>query len=205
MAGLYGILGLDRDASSEDVKKAYQKLARKWHPDKNVGYESDAVIRFSEVSGAYDVLYDQSRREQYDAFCVSGIHRVSTYDFPNPHNGFSLQLNYAEGRLNDMCRLNDLCRSEHCCVINNGRVDEPASFLYPQFSSNGFSIADPALLEPDSLQKMEPELLYDCVESRLPPVKRPEKVNAKRKSSPEDVIVAKKPKIDSGILSEMEM
>jgi molecular chaperone DnaJ len=61
----YKTLGVDEGASSKEVTKAYRKLARELHPDKNPGDEA-AEDRFKEVSAAYDVLGDDDRREEYD-------------------------------------------------------------------------------------------------------------------------------------------
>ncbi len=60
----YKTLGVDRDISQVDLKKAYRKLARKYHPD--VSKETDAEERFKEVNEAYEVLGDEKKREQYD-------------------------------------------------------------------------------------------------------------------------------------------
>lgn len=61
----YKVLGVPKTASQEEIKKAYRKLARKYHPDANKG-DSDAENRFKEVSEAYDVLSDEKRRKEYD-------------------------------------------------------------------------------------------------------------------------------------------
>lgn len=61
----YQALGVARDASAEDIKKAYRRLARKYHPD--VSKEADAAARMSEVNEAYAVLSDAERRAAYDA------------------------------------------------------------------------------------------------------------------------------------------
>ena len=61
----YAALGVPRDASQMDIKKAYRKLARELHPDKNPG-NTEAESRFKEVSEAYDVLSDERRRREYD-------------------------------------------------------------------------------------------------------------------------------------------
>jgi molecular chaperone DnaJ len=61
----YAALGVPKDASAADIKKAYRKLARELHPDKNPG-DAKAEARFKEVSEAYDVLSDESRRREYD-------------------------------------------------------------------------------------------------------------------------------------------
>ncbi|WP_131745052.1 DnaJ C-terminal domain-containing protein [Frankia sp. Cppng1_Ct_nod] len=61
----YAALGVPKDASATDIKKAYRRLALELHPDKNPG-DPRAEARFKEVSEAYDVLSDQSRRREYD-------------------------------------------------------------------------------------------------------------------------------------------
>lgn len=62
---LYEVLSVARDASAEDIKKSYRKLARKYHPDQNPD-DPKAEDRFKEVSHAYDVLSDPEKRKQYD-------------------------------------------------------------------------------------------------------------------------------------------
>jgi molecular chaperone DnaJ len=62
---LYKILGVDKKASQDDVKKAYRKLARKYHPDRNPD-DARAEERFKDVQAAYDVLGDPEKRKQYD-------------------------------------------------------------------------------------------------------------------------------------------
>ena len=61
----YQVLGVADDATSKDITKAYRKLAREFHPDKNPG-DSAAEERFKEVSAAYDVLGDDTKRAEYD-------------------------------------------------------------------------------------------------------------------------------------------
>ncbi|MAG08341.1 molecular chaperone DnaJ [Candidatus Woesearchaeota archaeon] len=62
----YKILGIDKDASKEDIKKAYKKLAKKFHPD--INKEPDAADKFKEVNEAASVLGDSQKKEQYDRF-----------------------------------------------------------------------------------------------------------------------------------------
>jgi curved DNA-binding protein len=69
---LYAILGVARSASEDEVKKAYRKLARKFHPDVNPN-DPKAEDRFKEVAFAYDVLSDKEKRTRYDEFGVQGL------------------------------------------------------------------------------------------------------------------------------------
>jgi molecular chaperone DnaJ len=69
---LYAVLGVKRDASADDIKKAYRKLARKHHPDVNPG-NKQAEERFKEISFANDVLSDPEKRKIYDEFGFEGL------------------------------------------------------------------------------------------------------------------------------------
>jgi molecular chaperone DnaJ len=62
----YKALGVDKKATPDEIKKAYRKLARKYHPDRNPG-DKDAEARFKEISQAHDVLGDPEKRKQYDS------------------------------------------------------------------------------------------------------------------------------------------
>ncbi|XP_032313910.1 dnaJ homolog subfamily B member 8 [Camelus ferus] len=66
MANHYEVLGVQAGASPEDIRKAYRRLALRWHPDKNPGNKEEAERRFKQVSEAYEVLSDGRRRSAYD-------------------------------------------------------------------------------------------------------------------------------------------
>jgi molecular chaperone DnaJ len=68
----YKILGVDRVASHDDIRKAYHKLARKYHPDINPG-NKDAENKFKDLSLAYEILSDEKKRKLYDEFGESGL------------------------------------------------------------------------------------------------------------------------------------
>lgn len=79
----YTLLGISKTASKDEIKKAYRKLAVKWHPDKNKG-DSDAEEKFKQISEAYDVLSDENKRSQYDQFG----HDAFTQSNTAGNNGF---------------------------------------------------------------------------------------------------------------------
>ena len=81
----YELLGVKRSSSAGDIKKAYRKLALKYHPDKNPG-DRDAEEKFKEISHAYEILSDPNKRSQYDQFGESFFTRggAGTWSFHDP-------------------------------------------------------------------------------------------------------------------------
>ncbi|GAB4831312.1 hypothetical protein Ancab_005323 [Ancistrocladus abbreviatus] len=69
----YKILQVDKNAKDEDLKKAYRKLAMKWHPDKNPNNKKEAEAKFKQISEAYEVLSDPQKRAIYDHYGEEGI------------------------------------------------------------------------------------------------------------------------------------
>ncbi len=98
MNDYYEILGVNRDATSEEIKKAYHKLAVKYHPDKNPG-DKAAEERFKEASNAYSVLSDPEKRRTYDTRGHAGVHGMGFEGFTNVNDIFShINLNDILGR-----------------------------------------------------------------------------------------------------------
>ncbi|KAJ4829716.1 hypothetical protein Tsubulata_035092 [Turnera subulata] len=76
----YNVLKLNRNATEEDMKKSFKKLAMRWHPDKNPTNKAQAEAMFKQINQAYDVLSDPRRRMIYDVYGEDGL---LNYDFPS--------------------------------------------------------------------------------------------------------------------------
>src|SRR5919108_1236240 len=72
MADYYAVLGVPRTASDDEIKKAYRKLAMKYHPDRNNG-SKEAEERFKDITEAYDVLRNPEKRAAYDRYGDAGL------------------------------------------------------------------------------------------------------------------------------------
>ena len=72
MADFYAVLGVPRDASDDDIKQAYRRLAMQWHPDRNGG-SKDAEEKFKTITEAYDVLRDPQKRAAFDRYGEAGL------------------------------------------------------------------------------------------------------------------------------------
>lgn len=83
----YKTLGVSKDAKSDEIKKAYRKMALKYHPDKNGG-NKEYEAKFKEISEAYAVLSDPEKRQQYDTYGATGFHQ--RYSREDIFKGFDL-------------------------------------------------------------------------------------------------------------------
>jgi molecular chaperone DnaJ len=86
MADYYKLLGVEKNASQDDLKKAYRKLAMKYHPDKNPG-DKESEKKFKEINAAYDILKDEKKRQMYDQYGEAGLNAGSS-GFGGGRGGF---------------------------------------------------------------------------------------------------------------------
>lgn len=99
----YNLLGVEKNASAEDIKKSYRKKAVQFHPDKNPGDKS-AEEKFKEVSEAYEVLSDDKKRKMYDQFGHAGVGAGMGGGGQGPFGGFEGfgQGGFNQGNMNDI-------------------------------------------------------------------------------------------------------
>ena len=79
----YEVLGVDKNATDDDIKKAYRRLARKYHPDLNRDDPKAAEVKMREINEAYDALKDKDKRKQYDSTLDATPKRSSKTPYPN--------------------------------------------------------------------------------------------------------------------------
>ncbi|XP_026329255.1 dnaJ homolog subfamily B member 6 isoform X2 [Hyposmocoma kahamanoa] len=100
MVDYYRVLGVTRIASEGEIKKAYRKLALKWHPDKNPDNAEEANRRFKEISEAYEVLSDERKRRVYDQYGKEGLSsnrsRRAAADDDDPEFGYGFPFTFRD-------------------------------------------------------------------------------------------------------------
>jgi curved DNA-binding protein len=108
----YQILGVKKDASKEEIKKAYRKLAMKYHPDHTKG-DKAAEEKFKKISEAYAVLSDTEKRKEYDTFGAEGFRQRFSqedifrgFDFGDILREFGFGGDFSSGRRSSGMRFN---------------------------------------------------------------------------------------------------
>lgn len=111
----YEVLGVSKSASQDEIKSAYRKLAKQYHPDLNKS--PDAPEKFKEVTEAYEVLSDEKKRKQYDQFGFAAFDNNGANGFQNGFNGFQ------QGDFSDFGDLGDIFSS----FFGGGRASRSSS------------------------------------------------------------------------------
>jgi len=107
----YKVLGVSKSANDDELKKAFRKLARKWHPDKNPDNREKAEATFKDIGEAYDVLSDPKKRKIYDQFGEEGLKGgVPEGDFPGGMGGAGMGGGGGGAYHFDASRMDDILR-----------------------------------------------------------------------------------------------
>ncbi|KPP63301.1 hypothetical protein Z043_118456 [Scleropages formosus] len=94
---LYRVLGVDKNATTEDIKKSYRKLALKFHPDKNPD-NPEAADKFKEINNAHAILNDPTKRNIYDKYGSLGLYVAEQFGEENVNTYFVLSSWWAKVR-----------------------------------------------------------------------------------------------------------
>ncbi|XP_005094324.1 dnaJ homolog subfamily B member 6 isoform X1 [Aplysia californica] len=145
---LYDVLGIERSATEQEIKKAYRRLALKWHPDKNPDNKDEAKRKFQEISEAYDILSDKKKREVYDLYGREGVlggghgtHEDFSYD-PSNFGNFHFQFRSPEEIFRDFFGTDDPFASFFGGGQRNGNMFDQSFPGFPSgnsFASSFFS------------------------------------------------------------------
>lgn len=123
---LYDILEVDKDVSSEDIKKQYRKLAKKYHPDRNPNNKEESEVKFKKLSKAYTVLSDPKQRKQYDILGEDGLN--GSGNMPDPFDIFSSM--FGGNHFNPFGNTNNMKRGPRKSETKQVKLNIPLEDLY---------------------------------------------------------------------------
>lgn len=119
----YKILGVPRDATTNQIKKAYRKLAMQYHPDKNID-DPEASEKFQDLGAAYEVLSDEDQRKTYDARGEEGLKDMGHGHHGDPFSSFFGDFNFAFGGNGGQRRGQDIPRGDDITVDLDVTLEE---------------------------------------------------------------------------------
>ncbi len=94
----YEVLGVKENASDEEIRKSYRKLAIKWHPDKHNDNKKDAEEKFKSISEAYTILSDSQKKKEYDDYRKYGAEGKFNFDFHSSADPFDIFKQFFKNR-----------------------------------------------------------------------------------------------------------
>jgi DnaJ-class molecular chaperone len=132
MKDYYKILGVPEEASDDDIRKAFRKLAFQYHPDKNPGHEKEAEEKFKDINEAYGVLSDRAKRQQFDAFSKGQFAGTA---YRSPYQGFRYsQADIFRDTFSNRATMDDLNR-----MFSQAGLRFDQEFLNRVFGSGNFA------------------------------------------------------------------
>ena len=162
----YDVLGVNKNASMQDIKKAYRKLSFKYHPDKNNGNDSE---EFKIISNAYSVLSDSDKKRQYDNSFVTTNRRGGGNIFDNMFSSF-MNMNEAYDNLNSIPTNNYKKDNIQDEMLNsmfenlmknmsgmNGKAKDPQMFFFTSDNMPGMPGMQPPVQEIDTVEDLHCE------------------------------------------------
>uniref|UniRef100_A0A096LRD2 DnaJ homolog subfamily C member 5 n=1 Tax=Poecilia formosa TaxID=48698 RepID=A0A096LRD2_POEFO len=147
---LYVVLGIDKNATTEDIKKCYRKLALKFHPDKNPD-NPDAAEKFKEINNAHSILVDPTKKNIYDKYGSLGLYVAEQFGEENVNTYFVLSSWWAKKASFTGC---DLCPPRKC-KPRPPMDQEPEFYVSPedleaQMTADERDGSDPIVMQPSS-------------------------------------------------------
>uniref|UniRef100_A0A803JRI7 DnaJ heat shock protein family (Hsp40) member C5 gamma n=1 Tax=Xenopus tropicalis TaxID=8364 RepID=A0A803JRI7_XENTR len=162
---LYAVLGLQKGASPDEIKKAYRKLALRYHPDKNPD-NPEAAEKFKEINNAHSTLSDENKRKMYDEYGSMGLYVAEQFGDESVKYYFLMSKCWFKALL-VCCFFSSCCCCCCCCLFCCGRCKPPEEDdsyksvnpedLEAQIRAEDGSGGDPIRVQPSAAPPIHPE------------------------------------------------